>query len=96
MATKKNLKICTNGHKFYKTSDCPTCPVCENAKKPTDNFLSLLSSPARRALENNGIFTLERLATCTEKEILKLHGMGKGTIPVLRKALGDKGLAFQE
>jgi hypothetical protein len=29
MASVKQLKICSKGHRFYKSSDCPTCPVCE-------------------------------------------------------------------
>jgi len=28
MSTSKP-RICSNGHKFYKSSDCPTFPVCE-------------------------------------------------------------------
>ncbi|MEO8109217.1 MAG: DUF1801 domain-containing protein [Ginsengibacter sp.] len=59
------------------------------------NFLSLLSAPARRALENNGIKTLQQLSKHSEKEIMKFHGVGKTTIPVLQKALKEKGLDFQ-
>lgn len=87
----KNLKTCKNGHQFYKTSDCPTCPICENEKKPKTGFLSLMSAPARRALENNGITTLEKLAKYTESDLLKLHGMGPASMPVLKKALKEIG-----
>jgi len=34
-----------------------------------ENFLLLLAAPARRALENNGIKTVEELSKFTEKEI---------------------------
>jgi len=95
METKKILKTCKNGHTFYKSSDCPTCPLCEEERKPKDNFLSLLAAPARRALENNGIKTLEHLSTYSEKEVLGFHGMGKSTIPKLQKLLSDKGLSFR-
>ena len=95
METKNTLKICEKGHKFYKKSDCPTCPVCEAERKPADNFLSLLAAPARRALENNGIHTLEQLSKFSEKEILNFHGMGKSTIPKLQKLLSDKNLTFK-
>lgn len=27
-------KTCPKGHTFLKSSDCPTCPTCEAAKKP--------------------------------------------------------------
>ena len=93
---KKNLRICSNGHKYYKTSDCPTCPICENEKKPGTGFLSLLSAPARRALEGAGIKTLLQLSKVTEKEILKLHGMGPASLPTLRRALATNGLSFKK
>ncbi|MBK6949072.1 MAG: hypothetical protein IPH16_14345 [Haliscomenobacter sp.] len=95
METKKMLKTCKKGHQFYKSSDCPTCPICEEERKPKDNFLSLLVAPARRALENNGIMTLEQLSKYTEKEILGLHGVGKTTIPKLQKLLSEKELSFK-
>lgn len=93
---KKVLKTCKNGHGFYKSSDCPTCPVCEQERKPKGTYLALIAAPARRALENRGISTLEQLSTFTEKEILQLHGMGPATIPVLKKALSEKGLSRSE
>jgi len=93
---KKNLKVCSNGHKFYKTSDCPTCPICQNEKKPGTGFLSLLSAPARRALEGAGIKTLSQLSKLTEKEILQLHGMGPASLPALRNALAKNGLSFKK
>ncbi len=95
-ATKPTLKTCKNGHKFHKSSDCPTCPICEKERKPTDNLLSLIGAPARRALEREGITTLEMLSTYTEKEILSLHGMGKSTIPKLIDVLTKAGLSFKK
>lgn len=88
-------KICPKGHKFFKSSDCPTCPICEKQDKPKDGFLSLLSSPARRALENKGIKTIRQLAKFSEKEILQLHGMGPASMPTLRTALKSEGLQFK-
>ncbi|MHC0038009.1 RNA polymerase alpha subunit C-terminal domain-containing protein [Pseudoneobacillus sp. C159] len=92
----KNLRTCDKGHSFYKSSDCPTCPICEQERKPLTGFLSQLSAPARRALENNGITTLEGLATFSEKEILQFHGMGPGSLPKLRAALESSGLSFRQ
>lgn len=91
----KRLKICDRGHKFYKSSDCPVCPVCEAARRPKEGFLSLLSAPARRALLGLQIDTLEKLAQYSEKEVLALHGIGKTSMPVLRQALAAEGLAFR-
>lgn len=92
---KKPARTCKNGHKYYKTSDCPTCPICEAEKKPQHGFLSELSAPARRALEAQGIKSLKQLARFNEQEILKLHGMGPGSLPKLRKALQTAGLGFK-
>lgn len=92
----KTLRTCPKGHQYYKSSDCPTCPQCEEAKKPSAGFLSILSAPARRALENKGISTLMQLATHSEAEILKFHGMGKASLPKLREALKEKGLSFKK
>ena len=95
MTTQKTLRTCSKGHPYYKSGDCPTCPVCEEERKPKDGFLSLLSSPARRALEHNGITSLKQLSGFSEKEILKLHGLGKASIPKLKEALKEKGLSFK-
>jgi len=93
---KGTLRTCEQGHSYYKKSDCPTCPTCEAERKPTDGFLALLSAPARRALENEGIATLQQLAEYTEKEILKLHGIGPSAMPKLRNALKEEGLSFKK
>ena len=90
----KKFKTCDRGHKFYKSSDCPSCPICAAQDKPETGFLSLLSSPARGALEHAGITSLTELSRHSEREILKLHGVGPKTIPTLRQALHDAGLAF--
>lgn len=75
----------SSGHAVYKSSDCPSCPTCEEQRRPTKGFLSLLSSPARN-----------KLSTFTEKEILSLHGMGPKSIPTLRAALKTEGLDFKK
>lgn len=59
------------------------------------DFLSVLSAPARRALENNGITSLKKLSEYSEKEILKFHGMGPASMPKLRAALAEEGLSFK-
>ncbi|MDV7767584.1 RNA polymerase alpha subunit C-terminal domain-containing protein [Peribacillus sp. CSMR9] len=89
------LRTCNKGHKYYKSSDCPICPICEQERKPDNGFLSLLSAPARRALEKNGVTSLQQLSTYSEKEILKFHGMGPASLPKLRTALQTNGLSFK-
>ena len=87
-------RICSKGHQFYKSSDCPTCPICEKERKPDAGFLSIISAPARRALEREGINTHIKLSKYSEKELLELHGMGPASIPLLKKALKEKGLSL--
>lgn len=95
MPSAKKTKTCPNGHQFVKSSDCPVCPKCEEMNKPFDGFLATLGAPARRALENEGITSIEKLSTYSEKEILSLHGMGKSTLPKLRTILEDNRLNFR-
>ena len=94
MATR-TLRICSKGHRYYKSSDCPTCPQCEYQNKPQTGFLALLSAPARRALQNEQITTLKKLASYSEKDLLKLHGFGKASIPLLKKILRKEKLSFK-
>ena len=42
-----------------------------------------------------GINTVEELSRYTEKEILALHGMGRASMPLLKRALSKKGLTFK-
>ncbi|MBK6525938.1 MAG: hypothetical protein IPG07_10545 [Crocinitomicaceae bacterium] len=93
MKTKRN---CKNGHTFFKSSDCPTCPFCEAERKPKDSFLTSLAAPARRALENNGVLSLQKLAQFSEKEVLQFHGIGKSSIPKLKAALKEVELEFRK
>lgn len=93
---KRELRTCAKGHQYYKSSECPVCPVCESERRPEHGFLSFLSAPARRALENAGILTLEQLSEKSEKEILQLHGMGKASIPILRSALLANNSTFKK
>ncbi|MGF9966250.1 RNA polymerase alpha subunit C-terminal domain-containing protein [Bacillus rhizoplanae] len=93
--SNKSLRTCSKGHKYYRSSDCPTCPICEKERKPDNGFLSLLSAPARRALENNGITSLQQLSNFSEDEILQFHGMGPSSLPKLKTALQTNGLSFR-
>lgn len=95
MTTKKQLRLCKQGHKYYKSSNCPVCPICEQQNKQPHDFLSLLGAPARRALQNAAITNLQQLSTYSEAEILKLHGIGPASIPILKESLTANGLHFK-
>ena len=92
----KSLRVCEKGHTFYKSSDCNSCPTCDKENKPKSGFLSKLSAPARNGLSGQGIDTLEKLSTYTEKEILKIHGIGPASMPIMRAALEEEGLSFKK
>lgn len=88
--------MCSNGHRYYKSSDCPSCPVCEQERKPQTGFLSTLSAPARRVLEQANIHTATELARWTECDLLQLHGMGPASLPKLKAMLEKEGLSFRK
>lgn len=86
-------KVCKKGHVFYKSSDCPTCPLCEKEKNV--GLFGDMPAPVRRAMENSKIKTLTQLARLTEIEVLGLHGVGPSSIPKLKKKLREQNLDFK-
>ncbi|WP_223701029.1 RNA polymerase alpha subunit C-terminal domain-containing protein [Sutcliffiella deserti] len=96
MLIEKSLRVCEKGHKYYKSSECTSCPTCDKENKPKSGFLSKLSSPARNALIHEGIETLPELSMFTEKEILKFHGIGPASLPTMRILLEEEGLSFKK
>lgn len=92
----KNKRTCKKGHHYFKTSDCPTCPICEKERKPENGLLAILPAPARRALESKRIETALDLSKYTIEEIKALHGMGPGSIPKLIEELKKNGLDFRK
>ena len=96
MPRKGTLRTCPKGHRYYKSTGCPTCPVCEQTRKPDTGFLSMVSAPARRALERENITTLKDLAKWSEAALLLLHGIGPSAIPPLKKAMAHKALNFKK
>jgi DNA-directed RNA polymerase alpha subunit len=92
----KSKRICNNGHTYFKSSDCPVCPICEKERAAKTGFLSSLPAPARHALEGAGIKTLVQLSKMTGPELLKLHGMGPDAVGKIRVALKAEGLYFKK
>jgi len=96
LKAEKTLRVCEKGHEYYKSTDCQSCPTCNKENKPKSGFLSKLSFPARNALLQEGINTLHKLSQYTEKEILKLHGIGPASLPIMKSSLEEQGLSFKE
>lgn len=61
-----------------------------------NNFLLMLSVPAKRALENNGINSVKKLSQLSEKTVLSFHGIGPSSIPKLKEVLQAEGLSFKK
>jgi hypothetical protein len=66
----------------------------ESLPSQESDFPPGISQPALRALHGAGFYRLEQLAEVSEKELLKLHGMGPKALGILRQALQDRGLSF--
>jgi hypothetical protein len=83
------IKICKNGHKFEKTSDCPVCPLCSSEEMKTiyGNEFPKIGAPAFRALQSVGITQFSQLTKFSEKELLELHGFGPRALLLLKDAL---------
>ena len=94
MATKGTKRICEKGHTYYKSSDCPVCPVCESEKKPQSGLLSKVGAPARRALVAAGITSETDLARYTLKELKSLHGIGPSALRVLEEFMKNSSNQF--
>lgn len=97
--SKPQKKVCSRGHVFYKSSDCPVCPLCwpgRMKKLQAKGDLPKTSAPALRAMEGEGIRTLAQLAKWTEGDLLALHGMGPKAVGILKAELKKRGLGFKK
>lgn len=60
------------------------------------DFLDKLSSPARSALEDEGIDSFEKLAALSKKELLAKHGIGRKTLPLVNEYLNKVGMKLKD
>lgn len=91
--------VCSRGHTFQKSSDCPVCPICWAGyyrERLKGDLPKTIAAPALRALLNAKITSLAALSKYTKAEILELHGIGPSSIPTLVNALKAKGLSFSK
>jgi DNA-directed RNA polymerase alpha subunit len=59
-------------------------------------LITTISKPAQRALIHAEILTDQQLASFTEKDLLKLHGIGPSAIPKITEHLKEKGLSLKK
>jgi large subunit ribosomal protein L21 len=55
-----------------------------------------LGAPATKALEEEGLTTLEQVAGKTEAELLELHGVGPKAVETLKEALAAENLSLEQ
>jgi hypothetical protein len=60
------------------------------------HFLSKLPSPVQRAFEDNGIDSFGKLTVLSEKELLRLHGVGKKGVEIMKRLLAQDGRSLRE
>lgn len=92
---KKTERSCDYGHRYFKSSDCPVCPICAASSKPSNAFLQQFAAPARRALQQLQINCLDDLCQYTESEIANLHGIGKKALMQLHEQLKKHNLHYK-
>jgi hypothetical protein len=61
-----------------------------------DILLQKLSKPAQRAIQNEGITTIEHLSKYSEKEFSQLHGIGKNAMNIIRQNMSENGVSFSQ
>ncbi|MBW4721840.1 hypothetical protein [Saccharothrix obliqua] len=59
-------------------------------------FPHRIGRTAKRVLALEGYTKYEHLTKTTAKDLLKIHGMGKKGITILREELSARGLAFAD
>lgn len=59
-------------------------------------FPPRIGKTARRVLALNGYTRYEQLTRTTPAELLKIHGMGKKGIEILREELSARNLSFAD
>lgn len=53
-----------------------------------------MGEPARRALRNAGLTSLEDLSTVTADYVASLHGLGPKALAVINHEMAEKGMDF--
>ena len=48
--SEKNVRTCNKGHTYYKSSDCPTCPTCEQERRPVNGFLIIALGTSKTSI----------------------------------------------
>lgn len=69
--------------------------MASDKRQEASGDLPSIGRPAQSALAEAGYTRLDQLAGVTEKELLKLHGVGPKAVRILRDALAARGLSLK-
>jgi DNA-directed RNA polymerase alpha subunit len=58
--------------------------------------MSKLPSPVQGAFAYSGIDSFEKLTALSEKELLRLHGVGKKGVEIMKRLLAEDGRSLRE
>ncbi len=61
-----------------------------------DILFEKLAKPAQRAIQNEGIKTIEQLSRYSEKEFSELHGIGKNAMNIIKEIMSENDVAFSD
>ena len=70
--------------------------MTDHATRDHTPDLPRIGAPATNALAVAGITRLEQLTALSERDLLKIHGVGPKAVRILREALAERGLSFAE
>lgn len=94
-----DFKHSKGGLQFPLDGNLPILLISDIVKfrvKENNDFRTGLSAPTKQALQNLHITSLRELCQFTEADLLKLHGVGKTSIPKLKAALKAQNLSFKD
>jgi DNA-directed RNA polymerase alpha subunit len=63
---------------------------------PLESLKPSIGNPAKNALSNIGITTLQQLTKLTEKELLQIHGVGPKAVGIIKEAMKKEGISFKK
>jgi DNA-directed RNA polymerase alpha subunit len=61
-----------------------------------DILLQKLAKPAQRAIQNEGITSIEQLSKYSEREFSELHGIGKNAMDIIKQIMHENGFSFSQ
>ncbi|MCT4560300.1 MAG: hypothetical protein N4A41_02895 [Crocinitomicaceae bacterium] len=86
-------RICSNGHRYEKTSDCPVCPRCEQLLWVGSQWVGL-ANPAKRALAAHGVEDYSDFIKYTREEVASWHGIGPNALKKIEEKLKECHLSW--